>query len=33
LRRILKYAVLFWIARWLGRELAARLEGRREVLE
>jgi hypothetical protein len=33
LRRIFKYAVVFWIARWLGRELAARLEGRHEVLE
>jgi hypothetical protein len=33
LRRILKYAVLFWIARWLGREIAARLESRGEVLE
>jgi hypothetical protein len=33
LRRILKYAVLFWIARWLGREIAARLESRAQVVE
>jgi len=33
LRRILKYAFLFWVARWLGREIAARLENRAQVVE
>jgi hypothetical protein len=33
LTRILKYAFLFWVARWLGREIAARLEGRSQVVE
>jgi hypothetical protein len=33
LRWILKYALVLWIARWVGRELAARLEGRRRVVE
>jgi membrane protein DedA with SNARE-associated domain len=30
---VLKYALMFWIARWLGREIAARLESRHQVLE
>jgi hypothetical protein len=33
LRRILKYALLLWVARWLGREIAARLESRSRVVE
>ncbi len=33
LRRILKYVFLLWVARWLGREIAARLEGGRRVVE
>ena len=33
MRRILKYAFLLWVARWLGREIAARLESRGSVVE
>jgi hypothetical protein len=33
LRRLLKYAALLWVARWLGREIAARLGNRQRVVE
>jgi hypothetical protein len=33
LRRILGLALLLWVARWLGREVAAHLESRRRVVE
>jgi hypothetical protein len=33
LRRIVKFAFLLWVARWLGREIAARLENRQRVVE
>jgi hypothetical protein len=33
LRRIVKLAFLLWVARWLGREIAARVESRQRVVE
>jgi hypothetical protein len=33
LRRLVKLLFVFWVARWLGREIAARLESKHGVVE
>jgi hypothetical protein len=33
LRRLLKLLFLLWVARWLGREIAARIERRQRMVE